>query len=229
MQPSSVLDGCTAWPNHALFTPQESRVAREMAHLAKRVAAHWEEYVSHYCLTHKVTDIDGAGDVVVVVGSGEIDCGASPQLRELVHRQIALGARRLVLDLSMVSFIDSTAIGVIVSAAARLKATGDGCLSVACVEENTRVMRILDIAGLASQILVYRSRQEALAALTPAAESRWPVPTTTSTPPSQQRAHDPRSPLLAARRYAQQAAATWRDPAGGAGDRPSRRRINETA
>ncbi len=230
MQKPSTLAGCTELPE-TTFTPQRTRVRREMVHVANRAATHREEQVSHYCLTHQVTDMDGNGQVVVVNASGEIDCGASPQLRGLLHRHIELDTRRLVLDLSTVTFIDSTAIGVIIGATARLKAAGRGYLSVACAEENARVMRILDIAGVASQISLHRSRQEALAALSAStpAPSRWPLRATASEAHSEPCPPEPRSRLLAVRSYAQQAGALWRDQASGVGDRSDQIQINELA
>jgi anti-sigma B factor antagonist len=70
-----------------------------------------------------------------------------------------------VLDLSMVTFIDSTAIGVLVGAVMRLREVEGGSLTVVCADENQRVLRIFEIAGVESLITLHSSREEALSEL----------------------------------------------------------------
>ncbi len=106
------------------------------------------------------------GDVVVLVAGGELDYSVSPQLKRGIADHIDAGARRLILDLSDVSFIDSTSIGVLVGVAMRLHELGDGSLSVVCSQYNKRVLQIFEIAGVESLITLQRSREEALSALT---------------------------------------------------------------
>jgi anti-sigma B factor antagonist len=105
------------------------------------------------------------GDVLVLVAGGEIDFAASPQLRERIAEELGAGSTRLVLDLSRVTFLDSTAIGVLVGAAMRLREHGGGSLAVVCGEENQHVLRTFDIAGVTTMVALYRSRAEALSAL----------------------------------------------------------------
>ncbi|HEY4917590.1 MAG TPA: STAS domain-containing protein [Solirubrobacteraceae bacterium] len=103
-------------------------------------------------------------DVAVLLAGGELDYAASPQLKERLGESIDAGARHLVLDLSMATFIDSTAIGVLVGTVMRLREDG-GSLTIVCAEENQRVLRIFEIAGVDSLITLHRSREEALSAL----------------------------------------------------------------
>jgi anti-sigma B factor antagonist len=103
--------------------------------------------------------------VVVVVAGGELDYAASPQLRERLAEHVNAGERRVVVDLSKVSFIDSTAIGVLVGAAMRMQELGGGSLAVICAAENKRVLRIFEIAGVDSVIALYHSHEEAVSAL----------------------------------------------------------------
>lgn len=112
--------------------------------------------------------VDGAqhgNDVVVLVAGGEIDYSASPQLSERLSERIDSGITRVVLDLSTVTFIDSTAIGALVSAATRLRELGGGTLAVVCPEENRRIVRIFEIAGVDSVIAMHGSREDAIAEL----------------------------------------------------------------
>ena len=60
----------------------------------------------------------------VIAVSGEIDVATAPQLRECLHRVIAQGESTIVLDLLGVTFLDSTALGVLVGALKRCREAG---------------------------------------------------------------------------------------------------------
>ena len=106
---------------------------------------------------------DAGEDLAILVVGGEVDFEVSPQLKARMMRTIKAGRRRLVLDLSDVTFIDSTAIGVIAGAVEKLDEAGGGSLAIVCTHE--KVMQIFEITGLDSVITVHPSREEALAAL----------------------------------------------------------------
>jgi anti-sigma B factor antagonist len=106
---------------------------------------------------------DAGKDLAVLVVGGEVDFEVSPQLKARMMRTIKAGRRRLVLDLSDVTFIDSTAIGVIAGAVEKLDEAGGGSLALVCTHE--KVMQIFEITGLDSVITVHPTREEALAAL----------------------------------------------------------------
>ncbi len=101
-------------------------------------------------------------EVVVLVVGGEIDYDASPQLKERILAHIRANRRRLVLDLSWATFIDSTAIGVLVGAATRLREAGGEPLAVVCTHE--KVLQVFEISGLDGVVALYSSRDEALSA-----------------------------------------------------------------
>ncbi|HEX5851573.1 MAG TPA: STAS domain-containing protein [Solirubrobacteraceae bacterium] len=143
----------------------------------------------------------------MLIVSGEIDYGASPRLRERIHDEIGAGRRHLVLDLSAVTFIDSMALGVLVGAVTRLHETG-GSLRVVCALENDRVLRIFDIAGVASSIALHHSREEARSALARSQQgeaSPWAGQTMTIAIPSGPCLPDDTSATAAARKYAHDA------------------------
>jgi anti-sigma B factor antagonist len=102
------------------------------------------------------------GDLAIVAMGGELDYEASPQLRARLVGAIKAGGRRLVLDLSDVTFIDSTAIGVLAGTVARLDEAGGGSLAV--VSTNDKVLQIFEITGLDSVISLHSSREEAVSA-----------------------------------------------------------------
>ena len=108
--------------------------------------------------------VEHAGpDVAILVIAGELDFEISPQLKAHIMRAIKAGTRRLILDLSDVTFVDSTAIGVLVAAAERLNEYAGGSLSVVCTHE--KVIQIFEITGLESVVTVHASCEDALAAI----------------------------------------------------------------
>jgi anti-sigma B factor antagonist len=108
-------------------------------------------------------DQAGEADLAVLVMGGELDYEVSPQLKARIIGAIKDGIRRLVLDLSDVTFIDSTAIGVLAGAIVRLDEAGGGSLAVVCAHE--KVLEIFEITGLDSVISLHYSRDEAVSAL----------------------------------------------------------------
>ena len=91
----------------------------------------------------------GGGTVPVIAVSGEIDVATAPQLREQLQQVIARGEATIVLDLLGVTFLDSTALGVIVGALKRCRDLG-GDLQV--VVSDPRIVKIFEITGLTSVI-----------------------------------------------------------------------------
>lgn len=102
------------------------------------------------------------GDVRVLRVAGDVDFEAAPALKRRIIGRIDGGELRLVIDLSAVGFIDSTAIGVLVGAIKRLRA-GGGALAVVC--DNEAVRGIFEVVGLENVIPLHRSHEDALAAL----------------------------------------------------------------
>lgn len=94
--------------------------------------------------------------------SGEVDFDVAPQFKRQLIGHIDGGDRRLIVDLSEVGFIDSTAIGVLVGAIKRMR-TATGSLAVVC--DNDDVRGIFEAVGLENVIPLHASDQDALAAL----------------------------------------------------------------
>lgn len=84
------------------------------------------------------------GWYVITVG-GELDMNAAPSLSVAVEAAFQRGARAMVIDLSEVTFIDSTAIGVLLAARERLLRSG-GTFDVVCSQP--AVVRVLQIVGV---------------------------------------------------------------------------------
>jgi anti-sigma B factor antagonist len=101
-----------------------------------------------------------ADEVAVVTLEGEVDLYTAPEFKEVLLRGIDEGARHVIVDLSGVTFVDSTALGVLVGGGKRL--LDSGSLGIVCSDD--RIRRILEIAGLAGVFALYRTLDEALAA-----------------------------------------------------------------
>lgn len=94
----------------------------------------------------------------VIAVSGEIDVATAPQLRECLHGVIAQGEVTIVLDLLGVTFLDSTALGVLVGALKRCRELG-GELHV--VVADPRIVKIFEITGLTSVFTIADSLESA--------------------------------------------------------------------
>jgi anti-sigma B factor antagonist len=119
--------------------------------------------MSAFYISEDTVDEAAAGGIGVFAAGGEIDYAASPLLHEHIARYLNARARHLVIDLSAATFIDSTAIGVLMGAAGSLHEACGGTLAVVCVHGN--VLKIFEISGLQAAIAIYRTREEALSAV----------------------------------------------------------------
>ncbi len=84
----------------------------------------------------------------VVRVTGEIDIQSSPILDEHLKKAQAEGAWSIVVDLSGVSFLDSTGLSVLVAALKRGQ-DGDGAGGVRLTSPRPNVRRVLEVTGLA--------------------------------------------------------------------------------
>ncbi len=99
--------------------------------------------------------------VAIVELEGEVDISSSRQFKDALSRGTGEGARRVIIDFAKVTFIDSSAIGVVVGGVKNMRALG-GTLDIVCPEEQIR--GILKTTRLDEILNVYLTRAEALAA-----------------------------------------------------------------
>ena len=103
---------------------------------------------------------DGARTVVEV--GGEVDAYSSPRLRDALAGVSAESRHLVAVDMSGVTFMDSSGLGVLVGAVKRAKA-GQGALCLfGCAEH---ILRVLRITGLVRVMPPFANRDEALAHL----------------------------------------------------------------
>jgi anti-sigma B factor antagonist len=107
-----------------------------------------------------VAGIDRRAGVVVVSLAGELDLYNANTVREALLECCAEAPDRLVVELSAVKFIDSTALGVLIEARTRL-ANRRGFLLAA---PGLETRRALEISGLDRHFAVHDSLDQALSA-----------------------------------------------------------------
>jgi anti-sigma B factor antagonist len=100
---------------------------------------------------------------VVSVG-GEIDLFTAPDLKQRLLELIDSGQRHIVIDLSETTFLDSTALGVLIGALKRLRAH-DGELVI--VNRDQSIAKTFEITGLDQIFTIRPTIAEALDAFAP--------------------------------------------------------------
>jgi anti-sigma B factor antagonist len=98
--------------------------------------------------------------VVVLAVSGELDLATISILKDTVGSQMLEGGDRVVLDLSELSFCDSTGLGSFVGLHRQADAVGVG---FALAAPRKRVGDLLQISGINQVVAVYPSVDEAAA------------------------------------------------------------------
>lgn len=103
-----------------------------------------------------------AGGVPVIKLEGEVDIYTCPQLKETLLRLIDEGEYHIVIDMQKVPYIDSAGLGVLVGARRRV---GEHDGSIAIVNPNPSVYKVLEITRLTRIFDVFQDREAALAAV----------------------------------------------------------------
>jgi anti-sigma B factor antagonist len=96
----------------------------------------------------------------LVTVEGELDLFTAPSLKKVLLDALHEGADRLVVDLSSVTFIDSTTLGVLVGVTRELD-DDDARLAIVCTRPNVR--KIFEFSGLDGTFAIFATLDEALA------------------------------------------------------------------
>lgn len=107
-----------------------------------------------------VQEVARNGDAVVVRLAGELDLYNAQTVRNALSEAVAEEPQRVVVDLSSVEFLDSTALGVLVEARAKLPDRRAFLLAAPGLEPR----RALQVAGLDRHFSVHETVEDALAA-----------------------------------------------------------------
>lgn len=98
------------------------------------------------------------GQQCMVVLDGEVDVYTAPRLKEELVSAIEDGCVNLIVDLEKVGFIDSSGLGVLVSALRRARER-DGVVRIVCTRDN--ILKIFRITGLDKVFPVFSDAEEA--------------------------------------------------------------------
>jgi anti-sigma B factor antagonist len=103
-----------------------------------------------------------SGTLGLVVLTGEVDIFTAPRFREGMVALLDDGVESMVIDLSGVTFIDSTALGVLIGGVRRVHGAG-GAMTLVVVSRP--VQRVLSITGLDRVFSIHATRAAAVEAL----------------------------------------------------------------
>lgn len=98
--------------------------------------------------------------VFVVAVRGEIDVATAPQLREKLASVAGTGTHLCVVDLSATTFVDSTALGVLVGAAQACRDAGG---DLRLVVTDPHISKVFSITGLDDVLSIYADAGQASA------------------------------------------------------------------
>jgi anti-sigma B factor antagonist len=107
-----------------------------------------------------VAGVERNGEAVVVRLAGELDLYNAHEVRETLFQECQQEPERVVVELSQVKFIDSTALGVLIEARSKLANRRAFLLAAPALETK----RALEISGLDRHFGVYDTLDEALGA-----------------------------------------------------------------
>ena len=93
-------------------------------------------------------------DRYVITVSGEVDLATSPELDVAIIAAINSGISSVAIDLTAVSFMDSSGLGVIVRG---LKRCREADIDLDLVITNERVLKVFSITGLDQVIPIHAS------------------------------------------------------------------------
>jgi anti-sigma B factor antagonist len=143
--------GKTKKARRAVTAPAK-RLGAEISIMGRRAVATPESF----CV-QVLTPKEG---VLVLAPCGELDLYTAPELRGALLAALDDGFARVIVDLTQVTFFDSSALGVLV-VAARRSAAGAAGLEIVCPPGH--MARIIEIAGLDRVLTMRADRLEALA------------------------------------------------------------------
>jgi anti-sigma B factor antagonist len=102
----------------------------------------------------------------ILTPHGDVDIHTAPQLGRRLLGLADAGKKLMIVDLSKVTFMDSTGLGVLLDALRQL-ATRHGRLALVCPTE--RILRPFQVSGLIGYLPIFSSREAALGGITGAA------------------------------------------------------------
>jgi anti-sigma B factor antagonist len=109
-------------------------------------------------LVHETRPLGGSSYLIAL--SGDFDLHSGPEFERRVLEALWRGADEILIDLTDVSFIDSTTIGILMRTRKRLAPIGG---RVVIVTADRNILRLFEITALDRMFEIYSNREEALA------------------------------------------------------------------
>jgi len=106
-------------------------------------------------------EVDG---YTILVLNGEVDVYTAPQFREAIDKVLTQGQLHLILEMSGISYIDSSGFGILLSAIKRIRPKGGTVNLIAC---NAAIDRVLRITKLNTVFNVVDTLDQVLTAVKP--------------------------------------------------------------
>lgn len=98
------------------------------------------------------------GESCVIAVSGEVDVYTSPNLKREISEALDDGCTAVIIDLEHIGFIDSSGLGVLVSALRKVKEQG-GTMRLVCTRDS--ILKIFRITGLDKVFPLFANVEEA--------------------------------------------------------------------
>jgi anti-anti-sigma factor len=95
----------------------------------------------------------------VISLEGELDLSTAPQLKWMLLDSLEAGHSQIVIDLTLCSFMDSTALGVLIVVNRSLAAG----VRLAIVTEHANVLKIFELSGMDGMFAIFPTLADALA------------------------------------------------------------------
>ncbi|MEN6357525.1 MAG: STAS domain-containing protein [Armatimonadota bacterium] len=89
---------------------------------------------------------------------GEVDVYTAPQLKQQIINILEDGTKELMVNLTKVDYLDSTALGVLIGGLKRMREV-DGNMVLIC--PSPRIRRVFEITGLDKIFDIYNSEEDA--------------------------------------------------------------------
>jgi anti-sigma B factor antagonist len=103
--------------------------------------------------------VSSTGSQSVLAVRGDVDVHSASQLQDRLLQVIAAGQRSVVVDLTGLSFLDSTGLGVLVTARNEAERAG-AALRLVCTSD--RMLKLFRITGLDAVFEIYATVPEAI-------------------------------------------------------------------
>jgi len=106
-------------------------------------------------------EVTRSADITVVAPGGDLDMAAADQMRRTLTDLVGGGRLKLLVDLGLVAYIDSSGMGALVAAMKHARGAG-GDLRLCALQDDVRA--IFEMTRLIKALTIHGTRAEALGA-----------------------------------------------------------------